>query len=216
MEVVLRQIAELKDHQDAVREIGIHPDGKVFFARSDAMLVIYDFHEYRKIKGFYDSSGFDAAILEGDGKYLVYLSDGNLHYLDLNIWKERMVIPGELFEYRDQDMHSGIGLKVDGKEGGSIEVRKIYADEDDPPEFVLQGHTNYIEYARFYPTGKILASGSADKTLKFWDMVERKEISTHKIHDDFVTAIAFNKDGTMMITGDYSGKMKVWEIKISG
>jgi WD40 repeat protein len=216
MEVVLRPITEFKDHQDAVREIGIHLDGKVFFARSDSMLIIYDFHEYRKIRGFYDSSGFDAAMFDGEEKYLIYMSDGKLHYLDLSIWKDRMVIPGELNEYRDQDAHTGIGLKVDGKENGSIEGRKIYADDSDPPEFVLQGHTNYVEYARFHPTGKILASGSADKTLKFWDIMERKEISTHKIHDDFVTAIAFNKEGTLMITGDYSGKMKVWEINISG
>ena len=216
MEVVLRQITGFSDHQDAVREISIHPDGKVFFARSDSMLIIYDFHGYRKIRGFYDSSGYDAAIFDGDGKYLIYKSDDSLHYLDLSIWKDRMVIPGELNEYRDQDTHTGIGLKVDGKENGSIEVRNIIADDYDPPEFVLEGHTNYVEYARFYPTGKILASGSADKTLKFWDIMERKEISTHKIHDDFVTAIAFNKEGTLMITGDYSGKIKVWEIKISG
>ncbi|MCX6647026.1 MAG: hypothetical protein NTY09_11840 [bacterium] len=114
MEVVLRQITGFSDHQDAVREIGIHPDGKVFFARSDSSLIIYDFHEYRKIRGFYDSSGFDAAMFDGEEKYLIYMSDGKLHYLDLSIWKDRMVIPGELNEYRDLDAHTGIGLKVDG------------------------------------------------------------------------------------------------------
>lgn len=216
MEVVLREVALFGDHQDAVREIGIHQNGKLFFARSDAMLIIYDLRERRKLSGLYSSSGYDAAMFDSDEKNLIYMSNDSLHFFDLSIWKERMVIPGELFEFRGEDMHSGAGLKVDGKEDGSIEVRNIRADEYDPPEFVLQGHSGYVESARFHPNGKILASGAADKTLRFWSIPERREISSHKVHDNVVTAIAFNTDGNLLITGDYSGKIKVWEISIPG
>lgn len=216
MEVLLSRLKEFSDHHDAIKEICVHPDRDFFFTRSDAMLILYCLKEFTKIRGFYDSLGYDAAMFDSDGKNLVYMSDEKVHFMDLSIWKERMVLPGELMEYRDEDMHAGVGLKVDGKDDGSIEVRKIFADEYDPPEFVLEGHTNYIEYAQFHPNGKILATGSADMTLKFWNIAEQKEISSHQIHDDVVTAIAFNAEGNMMITGDYSGTTRVWEIKISG
>lgn len=216
MDITLNLKKEFKDHQDAVREISVHQDGNFFFSRSGSMLILYNFPEGSKIRGFYDSAGYEAAMFDSDGSNLIYMSDDKLHFLDLDIWKVRMVIPGELTEYRDEDMHSGVGLKANGKQNGAIEVRKIIADDYDPPEFVLEGHTNYIEYSKFHPNGKILATGSADMTLKFWDLELRKEIGSHRIHDDFVTAIAFNNDGSMMVTGDYAGTIKVWDINIPG
>ena len=38
----------------------------------------------------------------------------------------------------------------------------------------LRGHTNSIWALAFSPDGKTLASGSADQTVKFWDMASGK------------------------------------------
>jgi len=215
MKISINQVQEFRDHQGAVKEIGMHPSGRFAFARSDDMLVLYDMRQMKKIAGFYDSSGYDAAIFDPGGEMLVYMSDEKLHYWDITMHQDRIIIPGELMEYRDKDLHNGIGYFVDGNNDGSIDVRTIGSDPYDPPDFRLEGHSNYIEYLKFHPSGKILASGSADMTLRFWDMKNQSEISSFKVHDDFVTAICFTPDGTRMLSGDYAGRIKVWDFSTS-
>jgi len=211
MNITLKLKSEIHDHQHAVREIGVARDGKLFFTRSDEMLLLYDLATGSKMKGFYDSAGYSAAMLGSDGRSLMYVSEDRIHSFDLTCWQERMLLFGELRELRDTDAHVGAGLWAVGSQDGSISVRKLGSDEDEPPEFVLQGHTGYVEYLTFHPSGKILASGSSDRTIRFWDVAGRQEISAHKVHDDFVTAIAFSPDGTIIVSGDYSGRVKVWE-----
>ncbi len=214
MEIQITQRGEITDHQGGVKDLDVHPNGKIFFARSDEMLVIYDIREGRKLKGFYDSAGYESAMFDPATGMLVYQSDEKLHFWDLATWRERMVHAGELFEFRNSDMHPESGLYAVAGEGGRIELRTITADSFDSPDFVLEGHGNYVEYVRFHPSGKILSSGSADMTLRFWDIPGRQEISSHKVHSDFVTAIAFNPSGNVMISGDYKGNIKIWDFKI--
>ena len=214
MEIQLNLKSELSDHQGAIREIQIHQDAKMFFARSDDMLILYDLKRNRKIKGFYGSAGFEGATFASDGKSLLYFSEEKIHFWDLGTWKEKMVISGELYETRDRDAHAESGLWAISTEQNAIAVRRLETDEDDPPDFILEGHTNYIECLRFHPTGKVLASGAADKTIRFWDIQERSEISNWQVHEDFVTSLAFSPDGKIVISGDYSGNLKIWDMKM--
>ena len=215
MEIGLNLRTEFHDHQGGIKDADIHHNGRLFFTRSDEMLILYDLVSNRKIIGFYDSAGYDAASFDPCGLMLIYSSGDHLHYWDIAREREAMVVPGVLSEFRDRDVHAGLRLSADGNNEGNIEIRKLDADPDGPPECVLEGHKGYIEYVRFHPNGKILASGSADMTLRFWNLESRQEISSHKVHDDVVTAIAFTPDGSIAVTGDYSGILKVWDLKIT-
>ena len=50
----------------------------------------------------------------------------------------------------------------------------------------LKGHISSVLSVYISPDGKILATGSADKTIKLWNMKSGKEISTLKGHTDCV------------------------------
>ncbi|MFH1676567.1 MAG: hypothetical protein ABIC40_06035 [bacterium] len=213
-EITIELKAEFNDLQGAVRELGCHQSGRFFFARSDEMLILFDLINGKKLKGFYSSSGYDAAAFSHDGFSLSYMTEDQIHVWDLYYWRETQVYPGTLSEAKRTDASLDLGLWALGNEQGIIEVRKIEKDEEDAPDFQLSGHENYIDSVRFHPSGKILATGSADMTFRFWDLEERKEISHHKVHSDFVTALAFTNDGRMMLSGDYSGKIKLWSINI--
>ena len=214
MNVTLKLKSETHFHQKPVSEIGINSDGKIFFARSDDMLLIYDLSTGNKMKGFYDSAGYQAAAFAGDGRTLLYMSEDHIHYFDLPTWQERMLIFGELREFPEVDAHLDLGYWAEGDQSGAIKVYSIGADEDEPPKFILTGHSTYIEYLAFHPSGKILASSAGDRTIRFWDMETKKEISALEVPGEVVTALAFSPDGKIVVTGDYEGRVKVWEFEM--
>jgi WD40 repeat protein len=215
MKIDLTPLYDLHDHVSPVRELGIHKGGKLFFSRSDDMLLIYDLEKGVKLQGFYDSEGYSAAAFSPDGRNLIFDSDSMIHHFDIRCWQEKMVVSGEMWEHRNSDGCMDSGLRAIGDEQGVIKVYKLGAVEDGEPEFVLEGHKGYIEYVAFAPNGRILASGSGDHTIRFWDMDNRTEVSVKEVHDDAVTSLAFNPEGTIMISGDYRGNVKIWNVKMS-
>ena len=72
------------------------------------------------------------------------------------------------------------------------------------PELVLQtGHAMRIKLA-FSPDGTLLASGSADNTVKLWDTASRREVRIEK-------AVAFRPDGQWLASGGVDGNI-FWEV----
>jgi WD40 repeat protein len=60
---------------------------------------------------------------------------------------------------------------------------------------VLPGHANHVVSLAFSPDGKMLASGSLDKTVKIWDLARHKEVREINGFAKGVSALAYSKDG---------------------
>ena len=61
--------------------------------------------------------------------------------------------------------------------------------------------------------GKILASGSEDKTIKLWDITTGKEIRTITGHSDSVHALAISPDGKILASGSNDKTVKLWDLQ---
>jgi WD40 repeat protein len=82
----------------------------------------------------------------------------------------------------------------------------------EPPEpITLRGHTGWVGGVAFSPDGKTLATASADKTVKLWDVATGKETRTLKGHTDYVSSVAFSPDGKTLATGSYDHTAKIWD-----
>src|SRR5262249_44521841 len=80
-----------------------------------------------------------------------------------------------------------------------------------PPEPVtLKEHTGWIGGVAFSPDGKTIATASADKTVKLWEVDTGKLQHTLDAHGDIVSAVAYSKDGKQLATASFDGTAKVW------
>ena len=64
----------------------------------------------------------------------------------------------------------------------------------------------------FSPDGKMLASGSDDKTVILWDIEKKKQIITLKGHKGTITAVAFSENGKTLATGDEVKEIRIWDL----
>lgn len=105
----------------------------------------------------------------------------------------------------------GTTLAVAGAEGV-----ELYAGTfGGKPSHSLSGHTGHVKGLAFSPDNRLLASISADTTVKIWDLtdqhVEVRLVTTLEGHSDSVNAVAFSPDGQMLATGSADGLVWLWD-----
>ncbi len=80
------------------------------------------------------------------------------------------------------------------------------------PELVLQsGHASVIVRLAFTPNGRWLASASADKTIKLWDVATGQEVRTFAGHGYTLDNMAISPSGDLLASAD-GRELKLWEV----
>ncbi|MDT7687691.1 MAG: hypothetical protein QOE46_450 [Acidobacteriota bacterium] len=81
------------------------------------------------------------------------------------------------------------------------------------PELVLQtGHAMRVDAIAFGPDSRLVASGSADNTVRLWETETGRELRRLAGHTLYVRAVAFDPGGRLLASGSADGSVRVWDV----
>jgi WD40 repeat protein len=76
----------------------------------------------------------------------------------------------------------------------------------------LQGHTGAVMDISTSPCGRMMASGSGDRTVVIWELTRKSKIRVLEGHTHYVRSVAWSGDGGLIASGSYDNTVRVHEV----
>ncbi len=76
----------------------------------------------------------------------------------------------------------------------------------------FEGHTGDVKFACFDPEGKRLATSTADKMVRIYDIASGNQLALLKLSDS-AFCMEFIPDSDLLIAGDYRGQLRLWDLQ---
>lgn len=94
---------------------------------------------------------------------------------------------------------------------GSRDGSLIFLDSKEAKQ-IKPDHRGAVKQIVYLPDGRSLITAGADGKLIWREAGSRKIVETVKAHDAEISRMILSRDGKQLITGDWNGRIKIWNV----
>lgn len=216
-----QEIAALKEPAGYVKAVTFSKDGKTLATGSYQSLTLWDVASRKPIRKLKGHRGLVTGVaFSPDEKTLASASDDET----VRLWDVATGEPRATFKGISQPALA-IAYSPDGRF-----IATTIGDANKPTKkgsalvfdaagnllFTLEGHDRIVSALAFSPDSQTLATGSADESIKLWNLATGKEFDELEGHSRPVNSLAFFGDGKSLFSvcgGRAVGgnELKLWE-----
>ncbi len=217
-----REMKVLKGHADSVEKVLITPDGRrVISASADKTIRIWDLESGEQL---FTLRGHQSIIsifaILPDGRRLV---SGSIEDFAVKIWdiesgRQLYILRGHT------NSISGFAVTPDGHFAVTASGDKTLKIWMLPPPLLstqeiaaveihtLKEHTSSVRAVVIAGRRKLVISGSADKSIKIWDLESGEEKRNLLGHNEGVNTLLLTPDEQHLVSSSMDNTIKVWDI----
>jgi len=219
------EVAELPESYRPVLALAFSPDGKCFAAGRGSDLEIFEILQPEDEKAPPELKSIKAITGEGDAiQSLAWSPDGKR--LAAGSFRRITLLNADSLAAAGE-ITAGLAGRITALEfskdsqtlvaADSVPTalgRLHFVDAAGPKitQTIESAHTDSIFDVAVSPDGKRLASVSADKLVRIWDLPKREPVKTLEGHTGYVLAAAFSPGSDRIATGGDDEDIKVWNL----
>jgi WD40 repeat protein/serine/threonine protein kinase len=207
-------VRTMKEHKSGPCYLALTPDGhRIATMFRDMTVKLSDMTSGGELSTFScaPNAPYSIAFSPGDGRYLAVGGEQGARLWDLNDPKN----PREVeLRGRTYSWCFMLSCSADGRQlaAGSSNMIRVWEIESGETLATLKGHSNLVWGVAYLDGGRLLASGSGDRTVKLWDVARASgERDMLAAHSSSVESLVFSPDGQSLISGGSDALIRRWE-----
>lgn len=212
-------VASYDGHTGNVTSIGFQKDSKWMFSGSeDGTIKLWDLRAPGSQRDYEASTGVNAVVLHpNQGELISGDNHGNIRVWDLTASACICeLVPEVGTAVRSLSVALDGSLAVAANSAGTCYVWRMMRNSSVSTHFVplykLRAHSTYVLKCLISPDVRQLATASADKTVRLWNLENFKLDRELKGHQRWVWDCVFSVDGAYLVTASSDCTARLWDL----